>query len=124
MTWLKTDDAYYDHAKIAALGSHEYRLHHGAQLLAARMESDGRVTKWQVEGLRRRGMPPVAKLTKALVDAGLWHCEGDEFVIHDFLDYNPSRAEIEARRAADAERKAEWRARRAAQMSQRDTDIA
>lgn len=124
MTWLKTDDGYYDHAKIAALDSHEYRLHHGAQLLAARMESDGRVTKWQVEGLRRRGMPPVSKLVKVLVSSGLWHCDGDDYIIHDFLDYNPSKAEIEARRAADADRKAEWRAKKATKMSQRDTGVA
>ncbi len=45
------------------------------------------------------------KLAERLVSVGLWHLHDAGFSIHDFLDWNPTRAEIEASRASDRDRK-------------------
>lgn len=46
----------------------------------------------------------------ALVSAGLWHEREDGWVIHDYLEFNPSAAELAEKRRVDAERKAAARA--------------
>lgn len=66
--------------------------------------TDGHI---DIEWLRERAGRRAYKLADLLVDAGLWEQNGNGYVIHDYLDYNPSRVEIEAKRAADAARKAE-----------------
>lgn len=53
------------------------------------------------------GLPPRAlkPLPAVLVAAGLWHREDGGYRIHDFLHFNPTKAEIEDRRRADRDRK-------------------
>jgi hypothetical protein len=41
----------------------------------------------------------------ALASSGLWVETADGFLLPDFLEFNPSRAEVDERRKADAERK-------------------
>jgi hypothetical protein len=41
----------------------------------------------------------------ALVQSGLWAVKDHGWYVNDFLKYNPSNADIEARRKADRERK-------------------
>jgi hypothetical protein len=38
------------------------------------------------------------QLASELVERGLWHQDGGEYVIHDHLDYNPSREQVEVRK--------------------------
>jgi hypothetical protein len=47
---------------------------------------------------------------QALVDAGLWKPMKGGWVIHDYLKYNPSAAELAEKRRREAERKAAARA--------------
>jgi len=53
------------------------------------------------------GLPPRALkgLPAVLVAAGLWHRVDGGYMIHDFLNYNPTKAEIEIKRKADRDRK-------------------
>lgn len=118
MTWLKIDDAFYDHHKIRGLSLSAFALHVGGMVLAARLESDGVVTEPQLWALARPGLTQPGKVVAELEDAGLWRRVPGRngsvwWEIHDFLLFNPSRAEIEARRAKDAERKAAARAKKA-----------
>lgn len=46
---------------------------------------------------------------RLLVDAGLWERAKGGFRIHDHLEYNPSREQVEAERRATAERVTRWR---------------
>ena len=55
----------------------------------------------QLHGLRHH--------PQRLVEAGLWARTADGYAIHDFLKYNPSRAEQDAKRAAACERMAKGR---------------
>lgn len=46
-----------------------------------------------------------ARLAKWLVNAGLWERVEDGYMVHDYHDFNQTRAEVLAKRAADSTRK-------------------
>lgn len=116
MPWLKQDDGMAEHPKTKRLvrrrkhiGLAAFGLHHLAMLNAARYLTDGHVPTEFVEdwadraGLRAKDLDT---LTDALVTSGQWTIhETDGWWIHDYLDHNPSRAQVEAQRAHDADRK-------------------
>lgn len=106
MTWARLDDSFYTHPKIrkawrcrASIGLHVFAIAH-----AADHSLDGHVATEFVEDQ----LPDEVEreeAVKALLDAGLWERNGNGFIVHDFLAYNPSRADLTARREADKERK-------------------
>lgn len=55
-----------------------------------------------------------------LVRAGLWTRVGEDFQVHDYFDWNPSRAELEQARREDADRKRVGRRRTDAPVSERN----
>lgn len=54
----------------------------------------------------------------ALVTAGLWRTDSDGWHFHDWQTMNPTRANVEARRAEDRERKAQAREARRLKLLQ------
>ncbi|KKL89691.1 hypothetical protein LCGC14_1912240, partial [marine sediment metagenome] len=46
----------------------------------------------------RFSKPKAIKLAARLIEVGLWERNGTGYAIHDYLDYNPSKKELEARR--------------------------
>ena len=116
MSWARLDDRFDDNRKVKrvwltcpqALG-----LHVMALTYCTRHHTDGLVDREYVTekapAARQRD-----RMTAALVDAGLWDEHADGWTIHDFLEFNHSRQEIEDRRQADAERKARGRATQSA----------
>lgn len=106
MPWARIDDIFYTHPKVRkawrcrpALGLHmmtlAFCMHHG---------TEGSVPSWFVEDQ----LPDPRERTAAvgaLVDCGLWSENGDGWIVHDFLDYNPSNEDVQARKEADRERK-------------------
>jgi hypothetical protein len=52
---------------------------------------------------------------QTLVDASLWHVEEGGYRIHDYLDYQASREQVEAGRQSNAARQKAWRERRKAE---------
>lgn len=108
MAWAKLDDRYDDNPKIkrawlmhmGAVG-----LHSMAVTYCCRHELDGLLgDAWIKEKL------PVKRdrdaICAALVECGLFEVVADGFVVHDFLDFNPSREELRERREKDRVRKA------------------
>lgn len=108
MTWVRIEDGMVEHPKIAGLSDRAFRLHVEAICYSTRMLTDGEIS---VGIARRLGTP---KSVKELVTAGAW----DELVdggyqIHDYLDYQLSREEVETLReqkaaAGRAGAKARW----------------
>lgn len=99
MPWVRIDDTLHDHPKVYRLPA-SLRLHClGAWVLAicyaSRHLTDGEVP---VAWLRAEGA--TTRQIAALVSAGfLDKTDGDGVVwVHNFLDYNPSREQVEARR--------------------------
>lgn len=107
MTWVKLDDAFADHPKVDRLGDAAFRLHVSALCYSARLLTDGRIP---ARAIRRLTPTAELDLVDELIDAGLWHADGDGYVVNDFLEYNQAAADVKARRKADAERKRRQRA--------------
>jgi len=118
MTWVRRDDQASIHRKVAPLDDGCYRLWSEAIEWCSRNGTDGRIGAKELAGIKR-GTPARAKV---LVAQDLWHEAGvlcgsdrcpptgpDGWVIHDYLDYNPSRAEVIADKRAKAERTRRWR---------------
>lgn len=108
MTWAKFDDLYDDNRKIKRAWRAHPRavgLHAMAITYCSRHETDGIVDpEWLEEKL------PVAReraaVLVALVDVGLFVAVGDDsYLVHDYLTYNPERADLEEKRRRDSERK-------------------
>lgn len=113
MAHAQLDDLYGDHPKIAGLSDAAFRLHTLGILYCARHTTDGVIAAEEVPRL-------VRKFRKAalveLMDRGLWvNVLDGAFSIHDYLDWNPSREEVERRREAAAKRKRKWQERQGEQ---------
>ena len=94
MPWAKLDESFPDHPKVASLSDKAFRLHVTAICYCARMLTDGEVP---AHILQRIGA--TKRLTADLEAAGLWEpTSRGSWVIHDFLEYNPSREQVEADR--------------------------
>ena len=105
MGWLKVDDKFKNHPKALKAGLEAIGLWLLAACWASEYESDGHLPEHVVQYLP--GFRP--ELADRLVEAGLWARTADGYAIHDFLKYNPSRAEQDAKRAAACERMAKGR---------------
>lgn len=123
MSWVKFDDRFDDHEKVvellgaapsidvsrlvdedvqalaalAAIGLHMLALTNCGRKL-----TNGHVGR----GLPRRFAAPEI-VTQQLVDHEFWTVEEKGWEIHDYLDYNPSRDEVEARKSEVSEVRSE-----------------
>ncbi len=112
MSWAKFDDRFSSNAKVLktwhtcpqAIGLYVMAITHCAQ-----HETDGRVDNYFILGLvpapRER-----QKIIDALIESRLWvGIDTDAYLIPDYLDFNPSKAELDAKRQKDRERRAKGR---------------
>lgn len=105
MPWAKLDDHFHDNPKVrkawrscsASLGLHIMALTYSSAHLL-----DGHVgTEFVADQIPTQRHRDAA--VHALVDAGLWTPNGDGWNIKDYLEFNPSRASVEAKRKARSE---------------------
>ncbi len=89
MTWVKIDDNFAEHPKIAELPSDAIRWFHvRAMCYAARYKTKGEITPAMLKALG--GKPAYVA---ALVAVALWDTTSrGGWAIHDFEEYNPSRS--------------------------------
>jgi hypothetical protein len=95
------------------------KFHRNPKVRSLRQQKGGREAlgvwtywwSWCLDGPELNGFVPRSELSAAdakaanlLVLAGLWDLAEGGYVIHDFHVYNPTRADIEQKRAADRER--------------------
>lgn len=130
MPWGRLDDSLYDHPKLDELPSDPAEVERilagippAALLRLAAIGLWTRAISWSNRFLTD-GVVPRAKLAKldgttALADALAGECvtlfekTATGYAVHDFLQFNDSRADVLERRRKEAERKAEWRRKRA-----------
>lgn len=104
MTWYRIEGNMPQHEKYAPLSDAAFRLAITAGAWCASMMTDGRLPKKMIAGLTRA--PAGKKLdesVKELIDARIWdRIEGDDaaLFVHDFLDWNMSRAQWQAKKDA------------------------
>ncbi len=100
MSWFRLDDQGAFHAKVVQAGNEAY----GAWCRAGQW-SCAQLTEGRVPRSTALAIAPL-RVWKKLVEAkgtsefGLVEAVGDDFLLHDFLDWNPSAAEELAKRAA------------------------
>ncbi len=127
MSWIRLDDQFADHPKIVAAGPLAGWLHVKAMLYCGRYLTDGHIPKaiipsmvdwetWGVSTLVASGTfsdshekPSNLELAEQLVRAGAWVRTDTGFQVHDYLDYQPSRAQVLAERKATKERVERYR---------------
>ena len=115
MTWVRLDDGFAGHPKMEAVGPLAGWLHVAALCYCAQYLTDGRIPK--TKALKLTDVPKPRTQIARLLAEGVWHEDGDSYVIHDYLVYQPSRARVLAEREAAAERQ------RKARESRRDKPV-
>lgn len=95
MPWVMFDDQFPEHPKIDGLTDSAFRLHVAGICYSNRQLTDGTVPADQVRRLvprfRRRALDE-------LVARRLWIAVDGDYQIHDYLQWNKSRAEVLADR--------------------------
>lgn len=111
MAWVKFDDQYADHSKIAGLSDAAFRLHTAGILYCGRRLTDGVIAADDVPRLVRKFRRKALEELLTTGDPPLWTHALDSYVIHDYLDWNDPADVVRTRREATARRKAEWLAK-------------
>ena len=104
MPWFKVDDQLAFHRKALIAGNSAMGLWVRAGSWCANQLNDGHVPDHVVPTLGTKVQ------AKRLVDAGLWRREPEGYSFHDWGAWQPTREEVEKRRAEGAERVRQWRA--------------
>lgn len=96
MTWVRIDDTFPEHPKVVGLSAAAFRLHVTAICYASRNLTDGYVPRGAL-----RALGGTKQRVAELVKAGLWDGGGATgWQLHDYLDYNRSRGDVEDERRA------------------------
>jgi hypothetical protein len=134
--WIRVEDDFYDNDKMTAAGSIGRDLYWHGMAYCNRNLTDGLIAKGRAlllvdytdaavvtgthAGVDGAACAPYA--VERLLAAGLWHAHGHDcptcvqpgarhYVVHDYLHYQPSRAQVEAKSEANRERVRKWTAK-------------
>lgn len=131
MAWVRIDDHFTEHPKLVQAGPLGVAMQIAALCYANRHLTDGELPA----NIVARFMPTVCydpetgeeitwrDVADRLVEIGIWHKTESGYVIHDYLEYQPSKADVEAERAAARERMARIRSKRKANQSRSSDDV-
>lgn len=105
MPWAKLDDRFHENRKVrrlwrsqpAAVGLHVLAITYCAGNLTDGIVDAEFVEERVPDGRRRKAM------TDALVASNLWRTCNEGWSINDYTEFNPSRKEVQTRRAVRAE---------------------
>jgi len=95
--WANLDDQFPKHPKIVGLSDAAFRLHVSGICYCAQYTTDGLVQADAVKLLVPRYRP---RSLEELTERGLWIplLDGKAYEIHDYLQWNRSREQVEAER--------------------------
>ena len=106
MPWFKVDDNLGFHHKVIAAGNPAMGLWVRAGSVCAQQLTDGFVADHVVAALGTSAQ------ARRLVEVGLWGRVDGGYRFHEWTERQPSRADVEAERAAAAERMRAYRERK------------
>lgn len=113
MPWVRVDDRFPSHRKVAPLSDRAFRLYVSALCWCSENLTEGVILDAQLKFVARvRNMTATARELEA---ADLWERIDGGWLVHDFLEYNPDRRRVEADRAANAARQQAHRDRKRAE---------
>jgi hypothetical protein len=100
MTWTRLDDNVADHPKVVAAGHLAELTYYRSLIYSNRFETDGFIAKAVVPSLSRGFERQCWQIADTLLQARLWEEHDGGYIVHDFHDYQPSKAQVQERRAA------------------------
>lgn len=133
MPWVKLDDQCTEHVKMAQIGPLGLSLWVAGLAYCNRNLTDGFIpeavartlidwgyldgsgNRWDVGVSRSGEMSGVGMdvnsemVIACLLEAEVWHAVRGGYEVHDFLDYQPSKEQVENERVGSARRTAKWR---------------
>lgn len=110
MAWVKLDDGFFRHPKVIRAGRDARDLNMAAWCYSSSTLTDGLIETAVLPQLAAdAGVRNPKRLANRLVDVGLWEVAPGGYVIHDYLQYNPSREQVLKQRAETAARVGGWR---------------
>ena len=92
MTWIKLDDSFADHPKVAGLSDRAFRVHITGLLYCGKYLTDGVIPR---SVANKFCINNASNLIKKLVESGLWKPVEGGFEINDYLKYQTSKAQAE-----------------------------
>jgi hypothetical protein len=108
MTWTKLDDSFYDCPKVVHVGNEVAGAFARSLSYCGRHNTDGKLPKSIGLGVICDGKRSVLK---KLLEYDFWREHGaSEYLIPDYLDFNPSAEKVAAERERAAKRMRELRA--------------
>lgn len=107
MPWARFDDHMPNHRKIRPLTDAAFRLWVSAVCWCNANRTDGIVFCQDLTYVSDTKRP--RKAVAELVETGLWEEIDGGWRIHDFLDYNPSKSQVDAERKRKTEAQKRWR---------------
>jgi hypothetical protein len=97
MTWVRIDADFPEHPKVVDLSDDAFRAFIGGLCYCNHYLTDGKITPGAIRKLANR------KVADELISAGLWEQNGSGVIVHDFLEYQPTRSEVQAARLQKVE---------------------
>lgn len=121
MAWARFDDRFHGNPKVMGVWQtcpEAIGLYVMSVTYCSQHETDGLVHDWFLQTLEPKRSKR-NRLTSALLNAGMFEEHSAGFLINDYLEFNPSKADLEARREAERTRRerAKTRKRDATQTS-------
>jgi hypothetical protein len=123
MPWVFFDDQFPIHRKVTRLSDAAFRLHVSAIFWCARNLTDGVVPEEDLDDVSAQVRTPT-RFVPELLKRKLWHEPGEAcpsemcpapslegWVIHDYLDVQPSKEKVARRRKDNADRQRRYRER-------------
>ena len=131
MAWVRIDDGFPEHPKVGEAGPLAELLQVRALCYCNRQLTDGFVPTAAVHrmttdfyfGETLEGERVFYDPLPGLLATGMWvECPGG-YRIHDYEAFQPTKAEIEAKRDASKERKERWKNRKGTASEQRSSSV-
>jgi len=108
MSWVRIDDHATEHPKMLEAGMKACALWLSCLCYCSRELTDGFVT---VSAMRKMGGRAWKVLAQRLLDVRLLECDGEDYRVHQYLDYQLSAEEVRRQRDRKYEAKRNRRAR-------------
>lgn len=106
MPWIRLDDQWMEHPKVIAAGRDARDVWLASITWCAKYMTDGFFHSNLLPSLAVMAGIDVAncqQIASTLLAVGLWDATENNYKIHDYLDYNPSKEEVKATKEARKE---------------------
>jgi hypothetical protein len=127
MPWVRIDENAMDHPKFLALSDGAWRLWCEGQAYCQKHLTNGHIPTAALKGFRYYSLARLKNLLAEHVPGKgpCWHDgAAGGYVVHDYLDWNDSRAEVQQARSDARERKRRFRDRHALQNGERTPNVS